>query len=261
MDLGLAGKTVIVTGGASNIGRAISLGFAKEGASVVVADWDFEQAQKVAALIQAGDRKALALKVDVTDWEQVQAMVAETLEKMGQIDVLVNSVGGNMDQYFMEETREKWQKTLNMNLWGTINCTRAVLDHMVERKTGSVINVGSDAGRIGEFREAIYSASKAGVIAMSKSLAREMGRNNIRFNVVCPGLTPPKVDEIGEKSHWQEQLGVFTDEVLAKAAKGYPLRKVGTPEDTANAVVFLASGCAGNVTGQTLSVSGGYTMV
>jgi 2-hydroxycyclohexanecarboxyl-CoA dehydrogenase len=261
MDLGLAGKTVIVTGGASNIGRAISLGFAREAANVVIADWDYSQAEKVTAEIRAMDRKALAVKTDVTSWDQVQAMVAATLEKMGQIDILVNSVGGTFDQYFMEETREKWSKTVDMNLWGVIHCTRAVLDHMVQRKTGAVVNVGSDAGRCGEFREAVYAASKAGVIALSKSLAKELGRNGIRFNVVCPGLTPPKVDNIGEKSHWQEQLGTFTSEVLEKAAKAYPLRKVGTPEDTANAVVFLASGCAGNVTGQTLSVSGGYTMV
>lgn len=261
MDLGLAGKTVVVTGGASNIGRAISLGFAREGAHVVVADWDHAQAQKVTAEIQDLGPKALAIKVDVTDWDQVQGMVGETLQEFGQINVLVNSVGGTLDQYFMEETREKWHKTLNVNLWGVVHCTRAVLDHMVQRKSGAVVNVGSDAGRVGEFREAVYSASKAGVIALSKSLAREMGRNGIRFNVVCPGLTPPKAEEIGEKSHWQEQLGTFTAEVLEKAAKAYPLRKVGTPEDTARAVVFLASNCAGNVTGQTLSVSGGYTMV
>jgi len=261
MDFGLADKTVIVTGGASNIGRAISFAFAKEGANVVVADWDHAQAEKVTADIRAMGRKALALKTDVTNWEQVQAMVAETLQQMGQIDVLVNSVGGNLDQYFMEEPQEKWARTVNMNLWGVIYCTRAVLDHLVERKTGAVVSVGSDAGRAGEFREAVYSASKAGVIALSKSLARELGRHGIRFNVVCPGLTPPKPEDIGEKSHWQAQLGTFTPEVVQKAAKAYPLRKVGTPEDTANAVVFLASQCAGNITGQTLSVSGGYTMM
>jgi len=166
-----------------------------------------------------------------------------------------------LDQYFLEESREKWQKTVDMNLWSVIHCTRAVLDHMVERKSGAVVSVGSDAGRAGEFREAVYAASKAGVIALSKSLAKELGRHGIRFNVVCPGLTPPKPEEIGEGSHWQAQLGTFTDEVLAKAAKAYPLRKVGTPEDTANAVVFLASNCAGNITGQTLSTSGGYTMM
>lgn len=261
MELGLAGKTVIVTGGASNIGRAISFAFAAEGANVVVADWDHAQAETVTAALRGLGRKALAIKTDVTKMELVQGMVAETLKQLGQIDVLVNSVGGTLDQYFMEETEEKWAKTVDMNLWGVIHCTRAVLDHMVQRKAGAVVSVGSDAGRAGEFREAVYAASKAGVIALSKSLAKELGRHGIRFNVVCPGLTPPKPENIGEKSHWQQQLDTFTPEVLEKAAKAYPLRKVGTPEDTANAVVFLASGCAGNITGQTLSVSGGYTMM
>lgn len=261
MDLGLEGKTVIVTGGASNIGRAISISFAQEGANVIVADWDHAQAEKVAEEIQALGRKSLALKTDVTSMEQVQAMVAEVLAQLGQVDVLVNSVGGTLDQYFLEETKDKWQKTVDMNLWSVIHCTRAVLDHMVQQKSGAVISVGSDAGRAGEFREAVYAASKAGVIALSKSLAKELGRHGIRFNVVCPGLTPPKPENIGEGSHWQAQIGTFTSEVLEKAAKAYPLRKVGTPEDTATAVVFLASKCAGNITGQTLSVSGGYTMM
>ena len=260
MDLGLAGKTVIVTGGASNIGRAISLTFAREGANVVVVDWDDAQAQKVTNEIQAMRGKALAIRSDVTDWDQVQAMINKTLSEFGQIDVLVNSVGGTFDQYFMEEPREKWSKTINTNLWSMINCTRAVLDHMVQRKSGVIVSIGSDAGRVGEFKEGIYSACKAGIIALTKSLARELGRNGIRLNVVCPGLTPPNVEQIGEKSHWQQQLSTFTPEVLEKAAKAYPLRKVGRPEDTANAVVFLASDSAGYITGQTLSVSGGYSM-
>jgi len=261
MDLGLGGKTVIVTGGASNIGRAISLTFAKEGSNVVVVDWDDVQAQKVTNEIKAIGGKVLAIRTDVTNWEQVQAMVNKAVSEFGQVDILVNSVGGTFDQYFMEESREKWAKSINMNLWGMINCTRAVLDHMMQRKSGVVVSIGSDAGRVGEFKEGVYSASKAAVIALSKSLAKELGRNGIRFNVVCPGLTPPKVEEIGEKSHWQQQLATFTPEVLEKAAKAYPLRKVGKPEDTANAVVFLASDCAGYITGQTLSVSGGYTMI
>jgi 2-hydroxycyclohexanecarboxyl-CoA dehydrogenase len=261
MDLGLTGKTVIVTGGASNIGRAISLTFAKEGSNVVVVDWDDVQAQKVTNEIKTIGGKALAIKTDVTNWDEVQAMVSKALSEFGQVDILVNCVGGTFDQYFMEESKEKWAKSINMNLWGMINCTRAVLDHMVQHKSGVVVSIGSDAGRVGEFKEAVYSASKAGVIALSKSLAKELGRHGIRFNVVCPGLTPPKVEEIGERSHWQQQLATFTPEVLEKAAKAYPLRKVGNPEDTANAVVFLASDCAGYITGQTLSVSGGYTMI
>ncbi|MFZ3047867.1 MAG: SDR family oxidoreductase [Desulfatirhabdiaceae bacterium] len=261
MDLNLQGKTVIVTGGASNIGRAISLTFAKEGAQVVVADWDDVQGEKVVSEISALGGKALAIKTDVTSMDQVSGMVGKVISEFGQVDVLVNSVGGNLDQYFMEEKREKWERTVNMNLWGVINCTRAVLDHMIRRKYGAIISVGSDAGRVGEFKEGVYSAAKAGVIAFSKSIAREQGRNNIRLNVVCPGLTPPDAAKIGEKSHWQAQLVTFSPEVIEKAAKAYPLRKVGKPEDTANAVVFLASDCAGHITGQTLSVSGGYTMI
>ncbi|MEW6263567.1 MAG: SDR family NAD(P)-dependent oxidoreductase [Thermodesulfobacteriota bacterium] len=261
MDLGFSGKTVIVSGGASNIGRAVCHAFAEEGANVVIADWDEKQAEKVVNAIVEKGGKAIAHKVDVTDPDQVQGMVNKTLEKFGQIDVLVNSVGGNADDYFLKETREKWQKTVNMNLWGMINCTRAVLDHMVERKSGSVVSVGSDAGRVGEFKEGIYSACKAGIMALSKTLARELGRHGLRFNIVCPGLTPPTSEDIGEKSHWQAQLSTFTPEVLEKAAKVYPLRKLGKPEDTANAILFLASGRAGHITGQTLSVSGGYTMI
>lgn len=261
MDLNLAGKTVIVTGGASNIGRSISLTFAKEGSNVVVVDWDETQAQKVKSEIDEIGAKALVIKTDVTSWDQVRAMVDKTIKEYGRVDILVNSVGGNLDEYFMEETREKWEKTININLWGVINCTRAVLDNMVNNKYGAIVNVGSDAGRMGEFKEGVYSASKAGVIALSKSLAREMGRHGIRFNVVCPGLTPPDAEKIGDKSHWQAQLSTFTPEVLKKVTKAYPLRKIGKPEDTANAVVFLSSDCAGHITGQTLSVSGGYSMI
>lgn len=261
MDLGFTGKTVIVTGGASNIGRAISFAFVDEGANVVIADWDDAQANQVVEKIKEKGGQAMAVKVDVTNPEAVKAMVDQTLSAFGRIDVLVNSVGGNRDDYFMKEDREKWQRTMDMNLWGMINCTRAVLDTMVGQKSGAVVSVGSDAGRVGEFREGVYAACKAGVMALSKTLARELGKHGLRFNVVCPGLTPPIPDEIGEKSHWQAQLDFFTPEMLEKAAKVYPLRKLGTPQDTANAVVFMASPCAGHITGQVLSVSGGYTMV
>ncbi len=261
MELDLQGKTVIVTGGGSNIGRAISLAFAREGSNVVISDWDERQAEKTANEIKALGAKAMAVKTDISKSDEVEAMVRKVLAEFGKIDILVNNVGGNVDQLFMEEPREKWQKTMDMNLWGMINCTRAVLDNMVERKSGTVVSIGSDAARVGEFREGIYSGCKAAVIALTKTLAKELGRLGIRLNVVCPGLTPAKFEEIGEKSHWQEQIANFTPEVREKAAKVYPLRKLGKPEDTANAVVFLASDRAGHITGQTLSVSGGYTMV
>ena len=264
MDLGLAGKTVIVTGGGSNIGRAILLTFAKEGANVVNAEIDEKQGQKVVMEANAlgGGGRPILIKTDVTNNDSVVAMVKKTLETFGKIDVLVNVVGWTIDRLFIEKTREEWEKEIALNFWSDINCIRAVLDHMVEQKYGKIISIGSDAGRMGEFREAVYGGCKGAVIAMSKALARELGRYNININVVCPGLTiPESAEAIGEKSLWQDMLKIFTPEAQAKAAQAYPLRRIGRPQDVANAVVFLASDVARHITGQTLSVSGGYTMM
>ena len=164
----------------------------------------------------------------------------------------------------MEKPRSEWEKEVQVNLWGMINCTRAVLDGMIGRSGGAVVSIASDAGRIGEFREGVYGACKAGVIALSKSLARENGRHNIRFNVVCPGTTlPAPGEDIGPTSLWaSDEMKVWLqDDMRSRIGKAYPLRRVGTPADIAPAVLFLASEAASFVTGQTLSVSGGYTMV
>jgi 2-hydroxycyclohexanecarboxyl-CoA dehydrogenase len=180
------------------------------------------------------------------------------------VDVLVNNVGWTHDRLFVEKTREEWEKEVQINLWGMINCTRAVLDGMIARQAGAVVSLGSDAGRMGEFREAVYGACKAGVIALSKSLAREVGRHGIRLNVVCPGMTMPSSDEdIGGLSMWASETNRAwgAPEMRARIAKVYPLRRLGRPEDVAGAVVFLASDAASFITGQTLSVSGGYTMM
>ena len=263
MDLNLAGKTVIVTGGGSNIGRAIVLAFAGEKSNVVIADIDESQAKKVAKEAIALGGKAVAVKTDVTSFESVTAMVKRTLEEFGKVDVLVNSVGWTLDRLFIEKPRSEWEREVNINFWGVVNCTRAVLDHMIERKYGKIISIGSDAGRMGEYREAVYAACKGGVIAMSKSLARELGRYGININVVCPGVTVPENPEYaGEFSMWKGQMAeVFTPEAREKAAKAYPLRRLGKPEDVANVVAFLASDAASFITGQTISVSGGYTMM
>jgi 2-hydroxycyclohexanecarboxyl-CoA dehydrogenase len=265
MDLNLARKTVIVTGGGSNIGRAIALGFAREQAHVVIAEIDAVQGQKVAAEIERLGAKALALRTDVTRWPDVQGMVRAVEERLGRVDVLVNNVGWTRDALFVEKTREEWDKEIQLNLWGMINCTRAVLDGMIARKSGAVVTLGSDAGRIGEFREGVYAACKAGIIALSKSIAREVGKFGIRLNVVCPGMTMPAGDEeIGGLSMWaqQENRAWMTAEMRARIAKAYPLRRVARPDDVVGAVLFLASDtAAGFVTGQTLSVSGGYTMM
>jgi 2-hydroxycyclohexanecarboxyl-CoA dehydrogenase len=264
MDLQLAGKSVVVTGAGSNIGRAIALAFARERSRVAVVDIDLGQATKVAAeAVRFGADESVALRCDVTKWDDVVSVAAEVSSRFGSIDVLVNNVGWTFDRLFMEKPREEWEKEIQLNLWSNINCTRAVLDHMLKAGRGAVVNIGSDAGRMGEFREAVYGATKAGVIALAKSLSREYGRKGIRFNTVCPGTTMPDSDEeIGEKSIWATGMKEWnTPEMREKIAKAYPLRRVGRPEDISNAVLFMASDAASFVTGQTLSVSGGYTMM
>ena len=264
MNLNVAGKTVIVTGAGSNIGRAIALAFARERSNVVVAEIDEAQGGKTATEAAALGAQAVVVRTDVTRWESVQAMVRSAEERFGRVDVLVNNVGWTHDALFMEKAREEWEREIQINLWGMINCTRAVLDGMIARKGGAIVSMGSDAGRMGEFREGVYGACKAGVIALSKSIAREVGKFGIRLDVVCPGMTMPKDDdEIGALSMWQaqENRAWRTPEMQARIAKAYPLRRVATPEDVTGAVVFLASDASGFITGQTLSVSGGYTMM
>src|SRR5215831_13134169 len=265
MDLNLRGKSVIVTGGGSNIGRAIGLAFAREGAHLTLAEIDEGQGAKVAAEARAlGAASSELVRTDVTRWDSVQAMVKATEARLGRVDVLVNNVGWTHDRLFMEKERAEWEKEIQLNLWGMINCTRAVLDGMIAHKSGAIVSLGSDAGRMGEFREGVYGACKAGVMALSKSIAREVGRHGIRLNVICPGMTIPASDEdIGGLSMWAQDANraFATPEMKARIAKAYPLRRTGTPEDVAPAVVFLASDAASFITGQTLSVSGGYTMM
>jgi 2-hydroxycyclohexanecarboxyl-CoA dehydrogenase len=265
MELNLAGKSVIVTGGGSNIGRAISLAFAREAVNLTIADIDEEQAGKVAAEAERrGAKVAMVKRTDVTRWEDTQALARAVEERFGRVDVLVNNVGWTAEKLFVEKPREEWEREIQVNLWGMINCTRAVLDGMIARKAGAIVSIGSDAGRMGEFREGVYAACKAGVMALSKTIAREVGRHGIRINVVCPGTTMPDSEaEIGAQSMWA--TGEFrqwnTPEIRARIGKAYPLRRIGRPEDVGPAVVFLASDAAAFITGQTLSVSGGYTMM
>ena len=265
MELGLKGKNVVVTGGGNNIGRAITLAFAAEGCNVAIAELNQAAGERVAGEVRAlkSGATATVIDVDVTDRAKTDAMIAEAIARLGSVDVLVNNVGWTIDRLFMEKSREEHVKEVDVNLWGAINCIHAVLPHMIDRQGGAVVSISSDAGRIGEYREAVYSACKAGVIALSKSLARENGRHGVRFNMVCPGLTvPPQSEVAGTDSMWAQGMEeLFTDEVVERVKRTYPLRRIGSAQEVANAVVFLASDAASFITGQTLSVSGGYTMM
>lgn len=264
MELGLRNKTVIVTGGGSNIGRAIVHAFAAEGANIAIAELAPAQGEKVAAEVAAmsSGSRAMVIACDVTDPAQVDSMVRQSIAEFGSVDVLVNNVGWTIDRLFLEKPREEWEKEVRVNLWSGINCIHAVLPHMVERQAGAIVSISSDAGRMGEYREAVYSACKAGIIALSKAIARETGRYGLRVNVVCPGLVVPSADEsISPESMWHQMRDVFTDEVLERVKRSYILRRLAKASEVANAVVFLASDAASFITGQTLSVSGGYTMM
>ena len=263
MDLGLKGKTAIVTGGASHIGRGISITLAAEGANVVIADLDQKQAEKTAGTIKASGGTAIAIKTDLTKYDEVTAMVAKTLEEFKSVDILVNNAGWDEFAYFVDTTPELWDKIINIDYKGVLNCCRAVLPHMIENKSGAIVSIASDAARVGGPREAVYSGCKGAIISLSKTLARENGRFGVRLNVVCPGAVPPKPDEVGELSmHYGRAEQPPPDPARQKEMfRLYPIGRTGTPKDMANAVAFLASDAASFITGQTLSVSGGYSMV
>ncbi len=211
MELGLKGKNVVITGGGSNIGRAIVHAFAQEGSNITIAELAPSQGEMVAAEVEAmgTGSKVQVVATDVTQHEQVNKMVEQAIAEFGSVDVLVNNVGWTVDRLFLEKPRAEWEKEVQVNLWGAINCMHAVLPHMTERESGAIVSISSDAGRMGEYREAVYSACKAGIIALSKSIARETGRYGLRANVVCPGLVVPAEDEsISEESLWNEMRDI-----------------------------------------------------
>lgn len=264
MDLGHQGKSVVVTGGASNIGRAITLGFVAEGARVTMGDLDAEQSERVVEVARAaGAGDIQFIETDVTDLAQVETMMAAAVDKYGTIDILANCVGWDQLMFFTQTTPEFWNKIIQINYVAVLNCTRTVLDTMIPNQKGAIVSLSSDASRQGEPREAVYGGVKAAINSFMKTIAKENGRYGIRCNTVCPGLTLPESDdEVGSTSMWTNKDDMFTEEQFAKIAASMPLKKLGKPTDVANAVLFLASdAAAGNVTGQVLSVSGGYSMI
>jgi 2-hydroxycyclohexanecarboxyl-CoA dehydrogenase len=232
---------------------------------VVNAEIDGEQGQKVVDQANALGSMSIFVHTDVTDWDSVQAMVKKALEAFGKIDVLVNNAGGTpRNRPFVEKSREEWEREINLNYWGVINCIRAVIDHMIGRSYGKIVNISSASGQSGlaAIDLAVYGGAKGGVIALSRALAWEFGRHGINVNAVCPGwIVPAAQDDVGEKSFWKQWgYDTYTPEMLQKAMKYWPIRRLGRPEDIADTVLFLASDRAAFLTGQTISVSGGLTM-
>ena len=250
----LVGKTALVTGSGRGIGRAIALALGREGCQVGVADIQPASAEAVAAELQALGVKGLALPVDLTRRAEVERMAGEALAQFGQVDILVNNAGWDRMGLFLDTDEDTWDRIIAVNLKAILYVSKAILPHMVARGAGKVVNVASDAGRVGSSGEAVYSATKGAVIAFSKALAREMARHRITVNVVCPGLTEtPLLQSLRDQSPKMEKI-------LEAVTRATPLGRVATPEEIAGAVAFFASPEADFVTGQTLSVSGGLTM-
>lgn len=251
----LEGKSALVGGGGGGIGRAVALALAREGAKTAVADIARENGEKVRGEIQALGVDGLACPVDLTKKAEVDRMVAEVINRFGQIDILVNCQGWDRLEPFVESNEETWEKLLAINFKSVLYTARAVLPHMISRGGGKVVNIASDAGRVGSSWEAVYAGSKGAVIAFSKTIAREVARYKINVNVVCPGLTEtPLLDAVRSQSE-------TTAKIIDAVTKATPFRRAAKPEEIAEAVLFFASPSADFITGQTISVSGGLTMV
>lgn len=245
-------RIALVTGGGSGIGRAICDRLADEGACVVAADIDPGGAQQTVAAIQQRGGKALAVEMDVADFDQVTAAVAQVLGSHGAVEVLVNCAGWDRMQPFTQTTPEFWTKVIDINLRGAIHCTRAVVDSMIERQAGKIIFISSDAARVGSTGEAVYAACKGGVVAFAKSMARELARYRINVNVVCPGPTDtPLIEQLAEGG---------AARLVEALRRAIPFGRLARAEEIAPAVAFFASPDADFITGQVLSVSGGLTM-
>ncbi|MDP3759859.1 MAG: 2-hydroxycyclohexanecarboxyl-CoA dehydrogenase [Ramlibacter sp.] len=250
----LQDKVAVITGGGGGIGGATCARFAQEGARVAVLDRNLEAAQAVAQRITGEGGAALAVECDITSRASVDAAVAQVTGQWGPIDILVNNAGWDVFSPFMKTRPEQWEKIIAINLTGALHMHHAVLPGMIERRQGRIVNIASDAGRVGSSGEAVYAACKAGLIGFSKTIAREHSRHNITANVVCPGPTDTALFEDYKK-------GAGNPEKLVEAfVRSIPLGRIGKADDLPGAILFFASDDAAFVTGQVLSVSGGLTM-
>jgi 2-hydroxycyclohexanecarboxyl-CoA dehydrogenase len=247
-------KVAVVTGGGGGIGGATCARFAREGARVAVLDRNLAGARATAERIPADGGTALAIECDITDRASVDAAVARVAAEWGGIDILVNNAGWDVFKPFTKTVPAEWERLIAINLVGPLNMHHAVLPGMVERKAGRIVNIASDAARVGSSGEAVYAACKGGIVALSKTLAREHARHDITVNVVCPGPTDTALFA-------DYKQGAGNPEKLEEAfRRSIPLGRIGQPQDLPGAILFFASDDAAYITGQVLSVSGGLTM-
>jgi 2-hydroxycyclohexanecarboxyl-CoA dehydrogenase len=246
-DMSLEGKTAVVTGAASGIGRATAETLARAGASVILADLSADKGEQEAERLRKAGLKANFHQIDVASDASIAAFAKAVLAS-GEVHVLVNCAGFGKGQPFVENDANFWERVVDINLMGPVKLTRALLGPMIERRSGKIVNVASDAGRVGSSGETVYSGAKGGLIAFSKGLAREMARYSINVNCVCPGPTETPMLMALPESH------------LEAFKRAIPMRRFGQPADIANAILFFAGDQSSYITGQTLSVSGGLTM-
>jgi 2-hydroxycyclohexanecarboxyl-CoA dehydrogenase len=253
----MSNRVAIVTGGAQGIGRGIAVSLGQAGFKVAVADLNVEAAELTAKEIVADGGTAIPVQIDVTSTTSVQAAVAAVAAELGPIEVVVNNAGWDDFMPFVKTTEEFWDKILDINFKGALRVIQATVPGMTERGFGRVINIGSDAGRVGSSLEAVYSGAKGGIIAFTKTLAREVATKGITANTVCPGPTDtPALRKFAQGTGDAAEA----EKVITGMTRAVPMKRLGTPEDLGPAVAFLASDGAGFITGQTLSVSGGLTM-
>ena len=246
MDLGLAGKSALITGGASGLGKETARTLAAEGVRVMIADLH-EDALEAARQQLAPAGEVATVQLDVRSMDACNAAVASAISRFGQLDILVNSAGiGGPTEFFANTGPDSWTDLIAINLLGVIHCCRAVTDHMTERGCGKIVSIASEAGKANEKRMVVYGATKGGVISLTRGLAAELGRFSINVNAVCPGVTHTPM------------TSYITEEIEARSVKFYPLGRLGQPEDIAPLITFLASDEASWITGQAISVSGGF---
>jgi len=244
----LKDKRAIVTGAGQGIGRSIALKMAREGADVVIAEVNSDSGNRTKKEIEALGRKVLFFPVDVADQRRVKGMVDEVLKKWGKIDILVNNAGFDRGSTLLKVKEEDWDAVLGVHLKGTMNCIQAVAPHMIENRYGKIVNISSIYGKSGGIAAISYSSAKAGIIGLTKSVARELGRYEINVNVVLPGLIlTPTIAKMAEK---------YKNMIIDQT----PLGRIGQPEEVANVVAFLASDEASFMTGASVEVSGGWNM-